>query len=171
LDIVKVGGVDVVADIHELPFAAETFGAVECDAVLEHVSDAARAVRELHRVLRPGGQLHVVVPFCHPFHAYPFDFTRWTIPGLRRLVSSFDLLDIGVRTGPTATLLTFLLEYVKLLVPSRFATAAYGVVGWVLWPARYIDRWLLKSSRAHVMANSIYVLAVKPLVRPRTGSR
>jgi SAM-dependent methyltransferase len=161
LDIVPASNVDVRADITWLPFADDTFGAIECDAVLEHVRDPETAVRELHRVLKPGGELHVVVPFCHPFHAYPHDYSRWTIPGLRQLLGRFDIVDAGVRTGPTATMLTFFLEYVKLLVPPALSTAAYGLVGWVVWPLRGLDRWLLRSSRAHVLANSIYVLVQK----------
>jgi 2-polyprenyl-3-methyl-5-hydroxy-6-metoxy-1,4-benzoquinol methylase len=40
-----------------LPFAAGAFDAVLNCGVLEHVDDAATALAELHRVLRPGGRL------------------------------------------------------------------------------------------------------------------
>lgn len=84
VDIVGFCGVDVVADIERLPFADHSIAAIECDAVLEHVRHPAKAVAECLRVLRPGGYMHVVVPFCHPFHAYPDDYQRWTIEGLKR---------------------------------------------------------------------------------------
>jgi ubiquinone/menaquinone biosynthesis C-methylase UbiE len=56
-----------------LPFPDGSFDAVICSSVLYHqwVGDIARAVREMHRVLRPGGVLLVNVPafpFLHTAH-------------------------------------------------------------------------------------------------------
>ena len=42
-------------DIHELPFEDESFDAVYAHAVLMHLRDPIRAVREVWRVLKPGG--------------------------------------------------------------------------------------------------------------------
>jgi hypothetical protein len=69
------------------------------------------------RTARPAGFIHIVVPFCHPFHEYPKDYQRWTIDGLKELLQQFEVIDAGIRTGPTATLLVVLLEYVKLVSP------------------------------------------------------
>jgi 2-polyprenyl-6-hydroxyphenyl methylase/3-demethylubiquinone-9 3-methyltransferase len=44
-----------VADATELPFGDETFDAVICSEVLEHVSDPTRVIAEAARVTRPGG--------------------------------------------------------------------------------------------------------------------
>lgn len=46
-----------------LPFAAETFDVIWCSEVLEHLFDPGFAVREMHRVLAPGGRLLVTVPY------------------------------------------------------------------------------------------------------------
>lgn len=116
----------------------------------------------MFRVLKPGGYLHIAVPFCHPVHLYPGDYTRWTMDGLRELVADFDVVDIGVRTGPTATLLTVLLEYLKLLSPKPLRKPVYAVAGWLLWPLRYLDALLLRQPDAHILANTIYVLARRP---------
>jgi SAM-dependent methyltransferase len=168
LDLVCFPGVDVVADIECLPFSDESIVAIECDAVLEHVRRPLNAIVEFARVLRPGGFLHVVVPFCHPFHEYPRDYQRWTLDGLRELLSQFELVDIGLRTGPTATLLTFVLEYVKIVSPRRLRKAAYGVCGWLLWPLRYLDVWLIQRPEAAVLGNHVYALVRKPI--PSTAS-
>ena len=51
-------------DICALPFGDDSFDAVICSSVLYHqwVSDVAGAVREMRRILRPGGLLLVNVP-------------------------------------------------------------------------------------------------------------
>jgi SAM-dependent methyltransferase len=122
----------------------------------------ARVLAECARVLRPGGYVHVAVPFCHPFHAYPNDYTRWSLEGLRELLADFHVLDAGMRTGPTATLLAVVLEYVKVISPRALRKPLYAVFGWLLWPLRYVDVWLNNKREAAVLANHIYALAQKP---------
>lgn len=45
----------VKMDVQDIPFADSTFDAIICNHVLEHVDDDARAMRELYRVMKPGG--------------------------------------------------------------------------------------------------------------------
>jgi len=49
-------------DLHDIPFEDHSFDAVICNHVLEHVEDDRRCVRELYRVLRPGGWAIMQVP-------------------------------------------------------------------------------------------------------------
>jgi len=51
-----------VADGQRLPFADASFDRIICTETLEHVADAQLALRELARVLRPGGRLAISVP-------------------------------------------------------------------------------------------------------------
>ena len=55
--------VDVQASLTQLPFASASFDLIVCYHVLEHIPDDAAAMRELARVLRPGGVALVQVPF------------------------------------------------------------------------------------------------------------
>jgi SAM-dependent methyltransferase len=158
VDLFPLPGVDVVANAEQLPFRAGMFQRAECDAVLEHVEHPERVMSEIERVLAPGGFAHVVTPFCHPFHEYPRDFRRFTTDGLKQLAGSLEIVGEGWRTGPTATLLVFILEYVKIWLPWRPArVVAHGVLGWLLFPFRYLDLVLLRSPRAGQIGNHCYV--------------
>lgn len=162
IDLVKSPGLGLVGDIESLPFDAATFDMIECPAVLEHVRNPSKAVAEFFRVLRPGGILHIAIPFCHPFHAYPEDHHRWTRSGLRLLVGDFEIVDEGVLTGPTATLLAFFLEYLRLWFPEWAGRYVYAAAGWVLWPLRYLDVFLDRSPRSYNLANTIWIHARRP---------
>ena len=63
LDRAPLRGVDVVHDLESgrMPFPDDSFDEVLCRDVLEHV-DLQPMMRELHRVLRPGGRLRIRVP-------------------------------------------------------------------------------------------------------------
>src|SRR5208282_4917541 len=52
----------VCARSNSLPFTGQTFGFVISHHSLEHFADAAGAIREIQRVLEPGGRLFVSVP-------------------------------------------------------------------------------------------------------------
>lgn len=55
-------GGDVQADASALPFRAWTFAAVVSNHSLEHISHLDEALREIGRVITPGGALYVAVP-------------------------------------------------------------------------------------------------------------
>ncbi len=50
------------ADIRELPFAAGSFDVVYTMGTIEHIDEYREAIREVHRVLKPGGRAVVGVP-------------------------------------------------------------------------------------------------------------
>ena len=54
---------DVKADICDLPFEDNSYDFIICNHVLEHIPDDAKAMRELYRILAPGGTAIVQVPY------------------------------------------------------------------------------------------------------------
>jgi SAM-dependent methyltransferase len=66
----------VAGDVGRAPFASESFDALLANEMLEHVSDDAAALREMWRLLRPGGRLVLLSPNrLHPFETHGV-FTR-----------------------------------------------------------------------------------------------
>jgi SAM-dependent methyltransferase len=89
-DIQAGRGVDRIEDIHALSFADESVGTVLCFETLEHVSDPIRAVKEMYRVLKPGGLLAMSSVMFFPIHEHPWDFWRFTPEGFERLLEPFE---------------------------------------------------------------------------------
>ena len=94
--------VDVVTDIESLPFATGTVDVVFASHVLEHVRDLVVALREIRRVLRPGGFLVAWVPYGWKHAENPFHVRVWTERTVRYLVPSegntdCDRLDLAPR--------------------------------------------------------------------------
>jgi len=88
---------DVVADVVALPFRKESFDAVLCANVLEHVKEPPSAVRDMAMVLKPGGKLYMSVPFLgDPIHQEPNDFFRYTQYGLRQLIQGAGLRPVSI---------------------------------------------------------------------------
>lgn len=54
---------DVHADICALPFDNNQYDMIICNHVLEHIPDDLRAMREIYRVLKPGGLAILQVPY------------------------------------------------------------------------------------------------------------
>lgn len=53
---------DLHFDLHEIPLEDNRFDVVFCNHVMEHVDDALQCMKELHRVLKPGGWGIMQVP-------------------------------------------------------------------------------------------------------------
>lgn len=158
LDLFPAPGVNVAANAEHLPFPPDLFARVECDAVLEHARWPEQIMREIERVLAPGGYAHIVTPFCHPFHAYPEDYRRFTLDGLKLMAGHLEVVDEGWRTGPTATMILFALEYFKLWLPWRaWRIGVHFLLGWMLAPFRYLDRLLMRTPRAGQIGNNCYL--------------
>ncbi len=78
---------DLRGDLESLPLAAATFDAALSVVVLEHTREPMKVLREIARVLRPGGRLFLVVPQEWEVHQAPHDYFRYTRYGLDHLLA------------------------------------------------------------------------------------
>lgn len=88
---------DIVSDLQALPMADSTIDAILCTEVLEHTPDPFQAVREMHRVIRPGGLVLASAPMMWPDHGIPGsfnDYWRFCADGWRLLFRSFSTVDL-----------------------------------------------------------------------------
>ena len=90
------GGADVLYDGQRLPLADASVDNVLCNQVLEHVFEPVAFLSEVHRVLRPGGQLMLTVPFVWDEHEQPYDFARYSSFGLGHLARKcgFEVVEV-----------------------------------------------------------------------------
>lgn len=81
---------DVKMDIHQIPFDNNTFDVVLCNHVLEHVRDDIQAMKEIQRVLKPGGYAILQIPFFLPVPEKTFEDNTITDPGERERIFGQD---------------------------------------------------------------------------------
>ena len=97
LDIDPKSGATYVADLCQsndglLP--SGFFDWIVCTEVLEHVLDPFAAVREIHRLLKPGGHAFITTPFNFRIHGPLPDCWRFTEHGLRALLRDFTIVSL-----------------------------------------------------------------------------
>lgn len=73
---------------------SNSFGLVICTEVLEHTKDPFAAVREIFRILKPGGVLLASSPLNFRIHGPLPDCWRFTEHGWRVLLADFDDIEI-----------------------------------------------------------------------------
>jgi glycosyltransferase involved in cell wall biosynthesis len=107
----NIADVDRIASADDLPFGPATFDCVVCTEVLEHCRQPDLVLREVTRVLRPGGRLFLTTPLLRPLHEMPHDYFRFTPSSLRFLAESAGLtVEQIVPRGDYAALLVLTLQ-------------------------------------------------------------
>jgi SAM-dependent methyltransferase len=161
LNLFPLANIDVVGSAERLPFASESVDVIISNAVLEHVRDLPATLREMNRVLKPGGFVYIEIPFIQHYHTHDVygvqfeDYRRLTKAGLRQAFEFCAPLDVGVCVGPTSTVLQMLRAYAAGFAASaryeRWVERLYYLLGnLVVWidgvlPESVIDRSTIPS--------------------------
>ena len=143
---------DTIADIHTLPFDANSFDFVLCTEVLEHCHTPQRAVDELYRVLRPGGKIILTTRFVYPLHDVPHDYFRFTKYGLQHLFRAWQSVDITPETQ-TFSALGALMQRVGLQTKLKGGRITKVFVYSFAW---LFDRlnWLIRAEYGNIQKTS-----------------
>ena len=163
LNIGPFPNVDVVADAHELPYADNSVDAIHCEAVLEHLKFPSDAVKEMYRVLKPGGRAFVVTPFLAAYHGYPHHYQNFTLTGHMHLFESnrFKVVDHGVCVGPVVALTDLMGQFVRYFCPLGLGRIAHLCWRLLVLPFRPLDIILNTRKEAYRLAATTYLVGLK----------
>jgi SAM-dependent methyltransferase len=129
--------VTFVGDVRDMPMVPSAdYDAVVCFEVLEHIADPCQALREIARILKPGGVFIISAPHLSRLHDLPHDYFRFTSYGLRHLLekAGFEVLEVDESGG----IFSFLGHQVSIVLLSL----AWPVPG-MRQVARFLNRWLV----------------------------
>jgi len=151
LDVSKDYNPDIVGDIHAIPLADASVDGVMCRSVLEHVERPADAIREMYRVLKPGGLAFIQVPSTYPYHArtgfgaYP-DYWRFFDSTLRMLMKDFSEVTVQKHGG--------------WFLAMSFFVPGQTYLRWLLNPLASFGDWVFQTDKKTTTA-FLSVLAKK----------
>lgn len=160
----------VVGDVRDLPFPDRSFDAVYSMGTIEHFDETERAVREIARVLKPGGRAIVGVPNRHdPFlrpllatalqalHAYGYgyekSYSRRALRGMLAAAGLTVIAETGILFMPGG------LRMLDLACHAWFRPLA-SVTGALVRPFMWLDRRVPRLRRHGYLLASV---AVRPL--------
>ena len=63
---------DIISDITKVPEKNESFDAIMCIEVFEHIPEPIKAIKEFSRLLKKGGKLILTAPICSLTHFAPY---------------------------------------------------------------------------------------------------
>ena len=144
LDCENLANVHVVNKSQEVPFKEQSFDAVLLEYVLEHVERPYELLSEVRRVLRPGAEVCVTVPFRQNYHACPHDYWRFTYEGLKELFAQtgFKNIRVAVYGGPVSAWIDATKEFLATILCFGIPVL-YEMLSQVLIipfiPLRYLD--------------------------------
>ncbi|HVO73170.1 MAG TPA: glycosyltransferase [Ignavibacteriaceae bacterium] len=97
---------DIYWDGINIPLRDESIDCTFATEVFEHVPYLDNLLRELHRVMKPGGRIFFTVPFLWPLHDIPNDEYRYTPFSLKRIFNAagFSNTELGFLGGWDASL-------------------------------------------------------------------
>jgi SAM-dependent methyltransferase len=94
LDIEARNNPDICCDVCDIKWQSDYFDTVIAIEVLEHVHSPEKAVNEIWRILKPGGNCVLSTRFLHFYHPGPKDYYRFTWDSLSLLFKNFKKVEI-----------------------------------------------------------------------------
>ena len=147
LDLQFEGTVDVVASAECIPIRTDSLDVVLCNDVLQYVFDPPAAMREMHRVLKPGGQLILSTRGQYPEHHD--ELWRFLPDGLRHLAKAFGRAEVESegRSGSGVMTALNVLLHRNVSSPAWLRVTAHTSIPFINALGLVIDRVRPKDAR------------------------
>jgi SAM-dependent methyltransferase len=135
LDVTTDSDADVIVKPGESwPFEDASFDVVISTQVLEHVEDFENVRAEIGRVLRPGGQVVISVPFIYNEHGSPGDFRRFSVYGASKLFpTDWQVLRVARLGGFGSALGVLLLNWIDISLSRSWPTKLVKAILLPVW--------------------------------------
>ena len=114
--------VDIVYNGIKLPFDDNTFDSIISTEVFEHIFNLNDIIKELHRVLKPGGNMLITIPFAWEEHDMPFDYARYTTKGIENILTKagFKIINQDRSGNSVTTVFQLWNNYLYKSLPKNF---------------------------------------------------
>lgn len=91
----------VVSELQSTTFPSQSFDVVNLRHSIEHVKDPAKLLKQVFRVLKPGGMVSIATPNSYGWHAkiYQNLWPHWSVPYHIQFFSKQSLKDIVNKAG------------------------------------------------------------------------
>lgn len=133
------------------PIGDATYDTIVSFNTLQHIRRDEFALSELVRILKPGGGLHIVVPFLYRVHGTPSDYHRHTAFWWEAALE-----DLGIPSGKSR---------IEPLMWGRMTTAFSFLENTRLRFLRRLPLWLdlvVRGANDHEFPLGYYISATKP---------
>jgi len=139
---------DILADVSQgIPVKDRSFDTVLLLMVVEHLPNPATVLKEVRRILKPGGKVIISTVQTYPIHDEPYDFFRYTKYGLRSLLQEvgFKVTKIEVRgnlfTTTAANLNTGIYQIIKQLTRNILLLPVALLLGLIFLPISWFNNF------------------------------
>ena len=142
LDLNMMTKPTIVGDVHQLPFADNTFDTILILEVLEHCPEPVRVLNECKRILTDKGYLFLSTRFLYVQHGAPHDYFRFTEDSLKYLLKHWSSVNVTPLGNRWSTIFDLISGQNRLL-------------RWAFWPS---GPWVGRSTSS---AGGFFVTAQK----------
>ncbi len=142
------GQLDYVCDASAIPVADNSFDAVLCTEVLEHVPEPIKVLREIGRIVRKHGRAFISAPLSSGLHQQPYHFYGGFTPHFyNRFLREFGFEIVSI--DPNARFFGMLLQEMRRgigIVQTHRQYPDWHPIGWLLRIASSynVAKWLMR---------------------------
>lgn len=163
---------DRIFDGEQIPFGDGQFDSALCTEVIEHCREPRLLMREIARVLKPGGQLLLTAPMVIHHHEEPHDYQRLTGHGIRELARQAGMETIWVRSRGGVWTVALSGIYLALSSQRLLRRPLKDILWWSIWPFAALAIWIDGRRRTEpIISLGWQMLARKPSESARSVER